>query len=71
VQQQKTTPEADIKALRQLAEQGHAGAQSNLGDMYFKGRGVPQDYAQAVSWTRQRRIVSGRGRAVAARDWQE
>ena len=34
------------------AEQGHADAQNNLGEMYSKGQGVPQDYAEAVRWYR-------------------
>jgi TPR repeat protein len=40
-------------ALREwtpLAEQGHVIAQYNLGLMYRKGDGVPQDYATAVKW---------------------
>ncbi len=32
-----------------LAEQGHADAQHNLGVLYENGRGVPQDYAEAVT----------------------
>ncbi len=36
-----------IRELRPLAEQGVAEAQFNLGNMYDKGRGVPQDYVQA------------------------
>ena len=36
--------------FRKAAEQGHAVAQNNLGVCYFKGQGVPQDYAQAVIW---------------------
>ena len=42
-------------ALREwtpLAEQGDALAQSSLGFMYEKGRGVPTDYKTAVKWTR-------------------
>ncbi len=42
-------PQDDAKAVkwyRKAAEQGYAGAQSNLGVMYGKGQGVPQDYAQ-------------------------
>ena len=42
-------------ALREwtpLAEQGNADAQNNLGIMYSKGRGVPQDYKTAVKWYR-------------------
>ena len=35
---------------RRAAEQGYAGAQSNLGFMYGKGRGVPLDYVQAHMW---------------------
>ena len=42
-------------ALREwtpLAEQGHAGAQNNLGLMYYNGEGVPQDDKTAVKWYR-------------------
>ncbi len=42
-----------LRELRPLAEQGHAGAQSNLGVMYGKGQGVPQDYAEAMKWYRK------------------
>ena len=34
------------------AKHGNANAQSNLGVMYDKGHGVPQDYAEAVRWYR-------------------
>ena len=34
------------------AEQGHAGAQGELGMMCYEGRGVARDYAQAVVWFR-------------------
>ena len=33
-----------------LAAQGDAKARSNLGLMYAKGDGVPQDYAKAIEW---------------------
>jgi len=33
-----------------LAEQGHSPSQYNLGFMYYKGEGVPQDYETAVKW---------------------
>ena len=33
-----------------LAEQGDADAQYNLGNMYRKGQGVPQDYVLAHMW---------------------
>ncbi len=36
-----------------LADQGDAKAQSNLGYMYAKGQGVPQDSAEAVMWFRR------------------
>ncbi len=35
-----------------LAEQGNVVAQNDLGLMYTKGEGVPQDYAEAVKWFR-------------------
>ncbi len=31
---------------------GDADAQSNLGSMYFKGEGVPQDHNEAAKWYR-------------------
>ncbi len=41
-----------VKWFRLGAEQGHAGAQSNLGVKYYRGEGVPQDYREAVKWYR-------------------
>ena len=38
---------------RKAAEQGVAGAQFKLGDLYRQGQGVPQDYAQAAFWWRR------------------
>ena len=35
------------REFRKLAEQGDAVAQYNLGLLYVKGQGVPQDYVQA------------------------
>jgi len=40
-----------VKELRPLAEQGDAEAQANLWAMYYKGRGVLQDYVLAHMWT--------------------
>ena len=34
----------------ELAEEGHAGAQTLLALMYSNGKGVAQDYATAVKW---------------------
>jgi len=42
-----------VKWVRRAAEQWDAGAQNNLGFMYYKGRGVPQDDAEAVKWYRR------------------
>jgi len=42
-----------LREWRPLAEQGNANAQFFLGVMYDKGRGVPQDYAEAVKWLRK------------------
>ena len=40
----------DIKKIEQQAKQGDAGAQYELGLMYAKGEGVPQDYIKAIVW---------------------
>ena len=42
----------DFEETKLLAEQGDATAQSNLGYMYYGGRGVPQNYIEAVTWYR-------------------
>jgi hypothetical protein len=36
--------------LRKAADQGNAGSQFILGAMYFRSRGVPQDYVSAHMW---------------------
>ena len=41
---------ADAMDRVRAAEQGHAGAQYSLGQMYFYGTGVPQSYGAAVKW---------------------
>ncbi len=45
--------ELDVVAITKAAEQGDADAQFELGFMYSKGKGVPQDDKQAVNWTRK------------------
>ena len=35
---------------QKAANQGFAGAQSNLGMMYYTGQGVAQNHQQAVAW---------------------
>ncbi len=39
-----------MKWYRRAAGQGLVLAQNNLGIMYEKGHGVPQDYVQAHKW---------------------
>ena len=48
--------------LRPLAEQGDALAQYNLGVLYRKGRGVPQDDVQARQWY-EKAAVQGQAKA--------
>jgi TPR repeat protein len=38
-----------LRLWRPLADQGNADAQRNLGKMYRKGEGVPQDFSEAAS----------------------
>jgi hypothetical protein len=54
--------ETALEILRPLAESGDARAQSTLGLMYYRGRGVPQDVAEAV---KRFRLAAERGDAVA------
>jgi uncharacterized protein len=42
----------EFRLLRPLAVQGKAEAQTALGLIYDAGRGVPQDYVEAVKWYR-------------------
>ena len=35
----------------------HADAQLALGDLYFKGQGVPHGYAEALSWYRKSALL--------------
>lgn len=43
----------DATALRIRAEQRDAEAQFKLGSIYFKGKGVPKDFVEAVRWYRK------------------
>jgi len=58
----KTYTAADIKELRQSAESGEADAEYNLGNAYFLGNGVQQDWVQAVKWYQK---AADRGNADA------
>ena len=42
----------DTEVLHELAESGSAQTQAGLGDMYFDGRCVPQDYERGFFWSR-------------------
>jgi len=44
--------ETALRLMRPLAEQGYAKVQYNLGVLYEKGQGVPQDYKEAMKWFR-------------------
>lgn len=44
--------ETAVRELRPAAENRHAEAQMLLGMMYSRGRGVPQNYDEAVKWFR-------------------
>lgn len=54
--------QAALQEWLPLAEQGDAGAQYNLGHMYFNGNGVPQDYAESAKWYR---LAAEQGNAAA------
>jgi TPR repeat protein len=41
-----------LQLFRTLADQGNTHAQRNVGIMYLKGQGVPQNIAQATKWIR-------------------
>jgi uncharacterized protein len=42
-----------LRLCRPLAEQGDLSAQSVLGSMYLKGRGVPQNDFEVAKWYRK------------------
>ena len=42
-----------MKWYRKSADQGVAGAQFSLGNMYFSGHGIPHDDVEAVKWYRK------------------
>ncbi len=52
-----------FKWFELAAEQGHAGAQYNLGIMYEKGFGVAQDFARVYMWWD---IAASKGNELAA-----
>ena len=50
VAQKQAPDEVAVKWWQIAAEQGNEDAQCNLGNAYFFGRGIEQDYAAAVEW---------------------
>ena len=44
---------AAARWYRSAADQGNAAAQVALGDVYYYGQGVPEDFAQGIFWYRQ------------------
>ncbi len=41
------------RLYRELAEQGDVEAQTKIGQMYYRGMGVPENYAEAAKWYRK------------------
>ena len=52
----------DFEETKRLVEQGNARAQSDMGFMYVTGRGVPQNFAEAIRWYR---LAAEQGYALA------
>jgi TPR repeat protein len=50
-----------MRLFRPLAEQGSAIPQYNVGAMYENGKGVPQDFAEALKWYRLAAAQGGAG----------
>ena len=42
----------ELQLYQKMSEEGDARAQAHLGVMYDKGRGVRQDFAEALKWFR-------------------
>ena len=54
-----------VQLFLTLADQGDSRAQRNIGVMYLKGQGVPQDFALAMRWMR---LAADRGFGEAQND---
>jgi TPR repeat protein len=52
VAESSDNPAVSVARLKERAAQGVARAQFNLGVMYTKGEGVPQDSTEALKWYR-------------------
>ena len=51
--QQKKEPANSLQYYQELAERGDVDAQAELGSIYLEGRGVPQNYEEALKWFRK------------------
>ena len=51
-----------IREWTTLAKQGDASAQHNLGQLYYQGKGVPQDDKTAAKWFR---LAAKQGDAIS------
>lgn len=49
----KKQTQKDVMNCREAAEQGDKISQTLLGEMYLYGKGVSQDYVEAVKWFRK------------------
>ena len=58
----ETRPATAFDNAKAKAEKGDAKAQTELGQMYRNGNGVPKDYAEAVKWYRK---AAAQGNAIA------
>lgn len=64
--------EGQVRELKTSASKGNAYAQDILADMYSEGRGVPQDYKEAVRLWRlaaEQGILSAEKRLADAYEW--
>jgi hypothetical protein len=48
-----SSPSGQTGGIKKAAEQGDAGAQKALGEMYLKGLGFPKNSREAVKWYRK------------------
>lgn len=57
-----------LKTFQSLAAQGNTEAQNNLGELFAKGQGAPQDYSQARQWFEK---AAAQGHALAQNNLAE
>ena len=53
VRMSRLNPRGAVKHIQAAVEAGYAPAEGTLGSFYYRGSGVPQDYAEAVKWFRK------------------